>query len=295
MKQKQCIQSDQKLAVISLSSNIFSAVLKFIVGILSGSMGFIAGSLNSLVNTVTSIIIILNLKIHDKKSNSEYHYGYGKIEFIVSGFIMLSILIFAAFWFFDAISYLFIKKTTTPPHIGALFMAILSIAGNEILSKYMQSGGLQMNKQKMISHNIGIRIDSVLSIVIALGVLGSQAGLLFLDPLAAIIVVIVIFKITIESLIVSVKGLMDYSANDIYAKKIKSLAFGTEGVLSIHDLKTRYIGEKLWIDIDICVEAKQTIKDANMIANMVKKNLFEEIKNLERVMVNCLPQPESNI
>ena len=101
--------------------------------------------------------------------------------------------------------------------------------------------------------------------------------------------VAVIIKVSIKILIDSVKALMDSSLNDVYGEEIETIVENIDEVRGISGLKTRHIGQKIWAELDIFVDAQCSMRDGHMIADRVKKVLLEKVRDLERVLVHFKP------
>jgi len=87
----------------------------------------------------------------------------------------------------------------------------------------------------------------------------------------------------------SVKALMDGSVNDLYGEEILIIVSSVEDVRGVSKLQTRQIGQKIWAEVDILVDAKSSLQDAQKTANKVKNRLLEKVRDLERVLVDFTP------
>jgi len=101
--------------------------------------------------------------------------------------------------------------------------------------------------------------------------------------------VVVIIKVSIKILMDSVNALMDSSANDVYGEEIETIVQDMEDVRGISGVKTRQIGQKIWVELDILVHPQCTMREGHMIADRIKKILLGKIRDLERVLVNLRP------
>jgi divalent metal cation (Fe/Co/Zn/Cd) transporter len=90
----------------------------------------------------------------------------------------------------------------------------------------------------------------------------------------------------------SVKALMDYSVNGTYGKKVRTIVEAVDGVQRIAALRTRQIGHKIWLDLDICVSPGQSIREANHIAQKVREALLNQIADIDKVIVAWSPLEE---
>jgi cation diffusion facilitator family transporter len=263
-------------------------ILKLIVGVTSGSKACIADALHSASNIITAFAIILSQKISRKSANSRFPYGYGKVEFLAAGMISLLITMGAVALISVSINHL-INRPGPPPHFSALLMALISIGANEMLFRFMRCAGTQLKSQTILANAWANRADCFSSFAVIVGVVGGRLGFHHLDPIAALFVVAVIIKVSVKILVDSVKALMDFSVNDAYAEEILAIAEGIKDVRTVLGLKTRHIGQKIWVELDILIDPQCTLREGQMIADRVKGVLLEKVRDLERVLVHFRP------
>ena len=291
MPQKKCEICRQRVAWVGIGINLFMGVTKITVGIISGSKACIADGLHSASNIITAFAIMISQKISAKKSNEQLPHGYGKIEFLASGFITLFIIAGAVALIMFTIRHL-VNEPSRPPHMVAVLMAAVSIGVNELTYRYMRCVGTQFKSQTIIANAWANRADCFSSLAVIVGVAGAKMGLAHLDPIAALFVVAIIIKVSYKIMVDSVKALMDSSVNDQYGEEMITIVSGVEDVQGVSKLQTRQIGQKIWAEVEILVDAKSSLQNAQMTANKVKNRLLEKIRDLERVLVDFSPLEE---
>jgi len=288
MRNEKCSKCLNNVAKIGIWTNLVMVILKFFIGITSGSKACIADGLHSASNIITAFAITLSQKVSSKKSNSNFQYGFGKIEFIAAGFVSILIIFGAVSLVMMSITNL-LHEPTVSPHFSAIIMAILSICANEMLFRFMRCVGLQFKSQSIIANAWANRADCFSSFAVIVGVIGAKLGFHHLDPIAAMVVVAIIIKVSITILLDSVKALMDSNVNESYSSEIEDIVLENSDIMGISDLKTRQVGQKIWAEICILIDSKSTIKEGQFLAEKVKSSLIEKIMDLERVLVNFEP------
>ena len=283
-----CETCGQRVAWVGIWANLIMVIMKITVGITSGSKACIADGLHSASNIIAAFAIMISQKISAKESNDDFPRGYGKIEFLASGLIAVFIISGAVALIAVTIRHL-INEPSQPPHISALLLAPISIGTNEMLFRYMRCVGTQLKSQTIAANAWANRADCFSSIAVVIGVVGSKMGLAHLDPIAALFVVAVIIKVSYKIMVDSVKALMDASVNDLYGEEMLMIVSGVEEVRGVSRLETRQIGQKIWAEVEILVDATSSMHDAQMIANKVKNLLFEKVRELEQVLVSFTP------
>jgi cation diffusion facilitator family transporter len=288
LQNKRCEQCKSKAVWISLWNNLLMFVFKIFIGFASGSKACIADGLHSGANIITSFAIIVSHKIARKKANRKFHYGYGKVEFIAAGFISFLIIGGAVSLVVFSLKHL-LREPPYTPHYSAMFMALISVAANEMVFRYMRCVGTEFKSQTIMASAWANRADCFSSIAVVVGVLGSKLGIHHLDPITAIVVVAVIIKVSFKILMDSIKALMDSSLNDSYSHKIEKIVESIENVRGVSQLKTRHIGQKIWVELSIVLDPLFTMHESQLVAEKVKETLQEKIADLERVLVHFSP------
>ncbi|MBF0209268.1 MAG: cation transporter [Desulfamplus sp.] len=286
-----CERCGERVALVGIVTNVIMVIMKLIVGVTSGSKACLADGLHSTSNIVTAFAIIVSQKLTKKAKSESFPFGFGKVEFIAAGFTSLFIIGAAIMLITASIDHL-MREPTAPPHLSAILAAIISILANEMLFRYMRCVGTRLKSQTMMANAWANRADAFSSMAVIVGVLGSRLGFHHLDPICALVVVAIIIKVSISILIESIKSLMDSSVNHLYGEEITEIISNIEGVHGIADLKTRHIGQKIWAEVDIKINADCTMEHGENIAAKVKSILLEQVNDLERVIVHLKPLEE---
>lgn len=291
MEHKDCQKCGKRVPWVGLCTNVLLALLKMIVGVTSGSNALIADALHSASNIITAIAITLSRRISKRQVNDRFPYGYGKVEFLTAGAISILITAVALALIASSIRYL-ISVPSPPPHFSALLVAVISIVANEMLFRYMRCAGTRLKSQAILAYAWANRADCFSSVAVVAGVVGAMLGFHHLDPLAALFVVAIIIRMSIKILIDSVKALMDFSVNGAYGEDIRAIVEGIEDVRALSGLKSRQIGQKIWVEMDILIDSRCSIREGHMIAEKVKANLLDKMVDLEKVLVHFQPMEQ---
>jgi hypothetical protein len=102
----------------------------------------------------------------------------------------------------------------------------------------------------------------------------------------AIVVAFMIAKIGWDFLWGSLKELVDTSLDATQVEAIKSKIMGIDGVRDMHNLRSRKIGEKALLDVNIEVSPKISVSEGHEIASYVAKNLIDHFEQVIDVTVH---------
>lgn len=261
---------------VSVVVNIFLSIGQILIGIFSKSQGLVADGIHTLSDLVADFIVLVANR-HSKKAPDDAHpYGYLRFENAASfilGFILLSVGI-GMLW--TATHKILHPEQIPKVHSIALWIAIIALICKELLFRYMLSIAKKVKSSLLIANAWHARSDAASSFVVVLGILGNLAGYPILDPIAALIVGLMIAKMGFEFSWTALHDLMDKSANDDEIAAIKATLLKKEGVLGLHQLRTRKMGDMIIVDVHLEVSGEQSVKEGHRIAvearNEVLKN-----------------------
>ncbi|BDR66626.1 cation diffusion facilitator transporter [Clostridium tetani] len=281
-------EEGKKVSLITILLNTILCVFKVVAGILGKSSAMIADGIHTLSDVITTFMVILGLKISNKEKDKEHPYGHEKFEPVFAKIISTLLLLTGIFIAYEGIKILRNGNYNTPGRI-ALIAAFISIIFKEFMYRYTINTAKKIDSISMEADAWHHRSDALSSIGTFLGIFGARAGFKILDPLTGIVVSFFIIKVAMEFYLKSVKKLVDTSANEDIINKIKDETLKITGVKRIHDLKTRMFGNKVYVDIEICVNSEMTVAESHNIATKVHDNIESEIENIKHCMVHVEP------
>lgn len=271
-----------KVTIIGSLVNLFLVVFKFVAGFLGHSSAMIADAVHSLSDFVTDVIVLLFVRISSKPEDKDHDYGHGKYETLATALIGCILLLvgIGILWNGGSKILAFIKgETLSSPGMFALIAAIVSIILKEILYRYSIIEGKKLNSQAVIANAWHHRSDAFSSIGTAIGIGG--AILLgehwrVLDPIAAVIVSLLIIKVAIRLVVPCLEELLEKSLPDEVEKEIVDIVTSFDGVSEPHNLRTRRIGNYYAIEVHIRMDGNITLNEAHCTATAIEKKLIEK-------------------
>ncbi len=282
---KKCLECGKKIPWVCFVGNLTLGIFKVTVGFISGSKGLIADGIHSGSDVLATLMVIISLKISSKGADRAHPWGYGNVEYIGSLFVYTILLCIGGYIFVDAIIHIFFRTPTTP-HVISLFAAMVSIASNIILSSYGFCAGKRLNSPAMIANANENRADMFSSVAVVLGIVGSIAGIGFADALAAIVVAVVIIKMSGSLLIQAFSGLMDKSIDQKSIGSIKAIALRQKGVSGINYIRTRRLGGSAWVELEIFTDPSYSVTEANAICSEVRSAIFRRAMHIREVVIS---------
>jgi len=270
-----------------LLGNIFLCIFKGIVGVVSGSLAVLADAVHSGADVLDSTVTLIATHLGKKPPDKSHPYGHGKTEFIAGAFIGTVLLFGAAVIAVVSASRLIRGGRYPQPHFIAIAAAAISIIVNEMMFRYAKCAATRVNSAALEAEAWDNRADCLSSLPVFFGVLGAQLGFRSLDPLAALLVGVLVGKVGFELLSKNLHSLMDAPLHSEQIERIRELVAAVQGVEGIGYLRTRGMGRHYLADMQILVDPNITVEKSNAIDHEIKTALRREIKHLEDITIAC--------
>ena len=281
----------KKVTLIGALVNALLCFFKVITGFIFHSHALVADGIHSLADVLTDAMVLVGSKYSSQDADDSHPYGHQRIETATTLFLSL-ILILAGFGIaWDALVEV-IHKTHDIPKILALPVAIISILANEILFQYTHHIGKKINSKLIIANAWHRRSDAASSFVVLIGILGSYFSYSGLDAIAAIIVSILVIKMGWDYGWNSVKELVDTAIASEMVQQIEAIIHQTDGVIKIHQLRSRSMAGDIFIDVHIQVSPWITVSEGHFIAQHVHQALLNRFKEIKDVTVHIDPEDD---
>ena len=268
-----------KVTLTGTAVNAVLVVLKLVAGILGRSSAMIADAVHSLSDFVTDIIVLLFVRISGKPLDSDHEYGHGKYETFAS-MIIGAILIAAGIGLMYNGIRLCVEsingRELPEPTWIALGMAIVSIISKEWLYRYTIRRGKALDSSAVMANAWHHRSDAFSSMGTLVGIAGAMflgASWRILDPIAAIIVSLLIVRSGYEIMKPNVNQLLEASLSEQDKERITTAVLSVPGIRAMHRLRTRRVGNVAAIDLHAKMDGNITLSEAHTIASEAEKKL----------------------
>lgn len=261
--------------------NVFLLIFKFLAGVLGHSTAMIADAVHSLSDFLTDIIVILFVKISRKPEDEDHDYGHGKYETLATMIIGLALLGVGAGICYDGIHKIYLAATgheLARPAFIALAAALISIILKEWAYRFTVKTGRMTGSQAVVANAWHHRSDALSSVGTALGV----GGAIFLgpkwtvlDPIAAVIVSMLIAATALKLMKQAIDELMERSLPGDLEAEIKDIVAGEPEVSSLHHLRTRRIGNNIAMTMHLRLPGDISLYHAHEHASNIERRLRE--------------------
>lgn len=297
MREKKTKTNEQiavRISVVSGVGNIVLAAFKLFAGVFGRSAAMVSDAIHSLSDVFSSMVVIAGVKIAAKDPDHDHQYGHERIECIAA--IILSVVLCAVGL---GIGYSGVRTVLygnydniETPGLIALIAAVVSIVSKEAMFWYTRNGAKKINSSALMAEAWHHRSDVLSSVGSFAGILGARLGFQVLDPIASLIICVMILKVTVDIFMEAVGKLTDKSCDDETVEKMEEIAMKQDGVLSVDDIKTRIFGAKIYTDIEIAADGNLSLYDAHSIAERVHNEIEKNFPDVKHCMVHVNPYVE---
>lgn len=278
-----------KVSVISIILNCLLTLIKFISGVISKSSAMISDSVHSLSDVLSTFVVIIGVKISNKKADSDHPYGHERIECVSAIILSGMLFIVGALIGINGIKNVTNSSNLVMPGVLALIASIISIISKEAMYQYTIRVSKKINSAALKADAWHHRSDAFSSIGSFIGILGSRLGFKIFDPLASVIISLCIIKVSIDIFKDAIDKMVDKSCDKEVIDKVISVIEKNESVKNIDDIKTRQFGNKAYVDVEISVDENLLLKDAHKIAEEIHDSVENEINIVKHCMVHVNP------
>ncbi|WP_019911166.1 cation diffusion facilitator family transporter [Paenibacillus sp. HW567] len=280
------IKQSEKGAWLSLFAYILLSAVKLFIGTVSGSQALLADGLNNSTDIIASIAILVGLRISRRPPDSNHGYGHYRAETIaalVASFIMIAVGIQVLYQSANK----FIQPALETPDLiaawtaaGCALVMFVVYIYNIRLARALSSNAMHAVAQDN-------RSDALVSIGAFVGIIGSQFGLPWLDPLTGTIVGLLICKTAWDIFRKSSHDLTDgFDASEL--ELMKQTVAEVDGVESIKDIKARIHGNNVLVDTTVLVDSTLNVVQSHDITEEIEGQLKDR-HQVANVLVHIEP------
>jgi cation diffusion facilitator family transporter len=276
---------------ISTAGMFLVSAIQFAIAWIGGSAGLFADALHNFGDVFTTIALWIAFVISNRAANQRYTYGYYRAEDLAGIFIVLVIIASAAASAVESIQKLTSGNIPTQIYLS-MAAALIGVAGNELLAQYKLSVGKRINSVSLIADGHHSRIDGLTSLAAFIGLVGVELGFPKADPIAGIVITVVIVTVVFSTSRSVLQRLLD-AVDPHVVPSIVTSATAVPGVEEVTEVRARWVGHTLHVVMNIEVDAELTLSKAHAIAEEVRHQLFHTIKGISEVVIHTDPSSAS--
>ena len=289
---------EDQIARVTLAGSVVNLLLvgvKFVAGIAGHSAAMISDAVHSLSDFVTDIVVLVFVRISAQPQDEGHDYGHGKFETMATLLIGLALAAAAIGIVVSGAGKLaaWLQGEDLPsPGKLALWAALLSILAKEVLYQYTRIKGQKLDSPALEANAWHHRSDALSSVGAAIGIggailLGNRWTVL--DPLASIVVGLMLVKVAWDLLGPSFRELTDSSLPKETEAEMLEIIRGIDGVQNPHNLRTRRVGNRIVAEVHIRLDGSQSLSEAHEKATEVERRIKARFGQQSHIVVHMEP------
>lgn len=282
-------------AWLGIFGNIALAVMKGTAGYFSGSKALIADAFHSASDVAGSCAVLVGLKAAQRPPDEDHPYGHGKAEPIAAIVVSVLMLVVGLEIAVQSVKAIY-TGDLEPPKGYAVIVIGISIIVKEAMFQYKYRLGKRLGSQALIANAWEHRSDVYSSVAALAGVGGAMVGhylgntyLFYLDPLAGLVVAVLILKMGYRLAAEAVHSTMDHVLHREDSADLLETVQRIKGVIAVDDLRAREHGHYVIVDVKISVNPKISVQEGHDIARTVKYTLMKKFSHVSDVFIHVNP------
>ena len=281
-----------RVSVVSIIQNVLLSLFKLFAGIFANSNAMISDAIHSASDVFSTIVVIIGVRLSSRDSDREHPYGHERMECVAA--IILSIVLFITGLGIGIQALQAILngnyETLQMPGILALIAAIVSIITKEAMYWYTRHYAKQIDSAALMADAWHHRSDAFSSIGALIGIAGSRMGFPIMDSIASLVIFIFIAKAAFDIFKDAMDKMVDNSCDENMEKAIYDCVISHEDVLGIDLLQSRIFGNKIYVDLEIELDASYTLEKAHRIAEDIHEDIEKNFPKVKHVMIHVNPK-----
>ncbi|GEK34339.1 cation diffusion facilitator family transporter [Kurthia sibirica] len=289
-------------AWISVISNVCLTIIKIVCGVLFKSQVLLADGIHNAADVVASGVSLGSMKISNQPADDDHPYGHGKAEVLSSAFVAIILFLAALYIAYGSILALF--NPSFEAHWIAFVAAIVSLVWKLVLYKYTMTIGRREKSNGLIATAYDHLADVYASLAAVIGIGLSLANTFitipfaqYADPVAGIIVAVLIIRLSITMIKDSTAILMEASLPMERNAQYAEVVAANEFVKRIDSIRARTHGHYVLVDVRVGVPATLSVQQGHDVCKQLKSQLKAMDEEVSEVLVHLNPwyPPEPTI
>lgn len=262
---------------ISIAVNLALFALKYWAGIVTDSIAITADAWHTLSDSLTSIIVLVGVKISTKPADKEHPFGHGRAEWIAA--IVIGILLTLIAFNFISESLQRVRSHDAAQYgTIAITVTIISIVMKEALAQYAIWTGKKTGSKAVKADAWHHRSDALSSVIILVGIFFSTF-FWWIDGVLGIIVALLILYAAFDILKDSVNPMLGSEPGEDLVKQIKELSAECTGKdVYAHHFHLHDYGGHAELTFHIKLTQEMSLQEAHGIAKRIENAIRDKLK-----------------
>jgi len=286
---KSIFTSEKGLSVVKWSfvAMLVTALLQALIVVYTHSVALLADTFHNFGHVITVIPLWIAFSLGRLRPSKRFSFGYGRVEDMAGVFIVFIMCGSGLVAGYEAI-YRFFHPVSLE-YIGVIIAASgIGFLGNELVARWRMKVGKEIGSAALVAEGYHARVDGWTSLAVLVGAVGVLLGVPMMDPLAGVVITMAIFWTAYSSGKPTFLHVFDGVEPGII-DDIHESAQQVTGVESLSEIRARWHGHQLLVEINISVDRDIPVSKGHVIGQSVREKLLEDIDHVGNIIVHVDP------
>ena len=286
-------------ALSSVLAALGITLLKLITGILTGSLGMLGEAAHSGIDLIAAAMTLFTVRVSDLPADAEHNYGHGKLESVSAG-VEIVLMAGSAVW----VAWEALQRILHRRHLALHFsvwpflVLLLSITVDLTRSRNLKRVAREQRSEALAADAVHFGTDIWSAAAVFAGLAASYGGERFgirglelADPIAALLVSVVIAYVTVQLARRTLDSLLDATPPEVRAQQRVDLIREIEAIpdaLKAERVRVRRSGSDYFVDLTLSLPRNLTFQRAEQVTAAATRAVQRQLPGAD-VVIHTLP------
>ena len=285
----------RRVALHSMAAAAIMTLLKLAAGLLSGSLGVLSDAAHSALDLVAVTLTFFSVQVSDKPADEDHTYGHGKFENL-SAFLETGLMAVSCAWIiWEAMVRILSRSVVLHHSVWPVLVLLASIAVDYWRSRNLRAVAERTGSAALATDAFHFASDIWSTVAVLAGLLASWIGwrlgitwLRYADPIAAVVVSLMILRMTLHLGRETVAVLMDEVPAETRQRLVAEVA-KVEGVLSVEQARVRRSGASYFADLTLALPRRYTFEHTSELVRAATDAVHRALPQAD-VVIHTIPR-----
>lgn len=264
-------------SVVGITCNILLFILKFILGLVSGSIAVSADAFNNLSDAGSSLVSLLGFKLASKPADKEHPFGHGRYEYL-SGFIIAVIIMLVGFEFLKGA----VDKIFNPRPLAFNWIVVAGLVISILIKVWLSLFHKKLGKlieSKTVEASAADSLSDVLATSVTLiAIIATRFTSFPLDGYMGAIVALMVLYAGYAIARDTLSPLLGRAPDAELIAKIKGEVLSYDGIIGVHDIIVHDYGPgRIFASLHAEVPAHVDIMASHGLIDCIEEEVSEKL------------------
>jgi cation diffusion facilitator family transporter len=282
--------SVSRVLVRVLLLNLGIAAAKIVFGYASGAISVLSDGFHSLTDAAANVVGLIGVQAARRPADADHPYGHRKYETVAAAAVTVFLMVVVVEVLRNALNQLAGRTAALAVTPASFILMLATVIVNLVVVKYEGRQAQRLASEVLLADATQARGDVFTSLTVIAALLGAQAGLPVLDPMAALVVAGFIAYSGFQIGRTTTGILSDRIV--IADADLERTVLSVPGVVGCHRIRTRGTTDHVFLDLHVWLPAEMPLVEAHALSHVVKDRLMARYPQIADAIIHIEPPPE---